>query len=189
MARNLAVLVLVLVACAIWMSRVQPDSHALDGLPQPRKALALVDLHTPGADPGLAPWGAEKIQDYTGLAAEVLAPVPLPQDAWDAARGQYDAYRLLERLPPKPNTVVIGLTSMDTWTSDIPEWRYCYGAHDGDRAVVSLARTGVGPRGVKMTLRYVLEKVYELPCKDDPKSLLHTTILGPDDLDRMEFRI
>ena len=44
-------------------------------------------------------------------------------------------------------------------------------------------------RLAKMSLRYVLEGAYALQRVNNPRSLLHSPVLGAGDLDNMEFRL
>jgi archaemetzincin len=91
-----------------------------------------------------------------------------PAEAYDAARGQYRARKLLERLPPPAagNDVVLGITALDLY---IPVFTFVFGEGllGGRRCLVSgfrldNARYGDPPDPERLTERVVKEATHEL---------------------------
>lgn len=119
----------------------------------------------------------------------------MASEAWVKSRGQYDAEKI--RLRVDKMQFVLAVTPCDLCTSQVPDWKYCFGARYDQGGIVSSARMGPFPgespktaqqRLRKMALRYLLEGAFGMARVDDPKSLLFRRVLGPADLDRMEFR-
>jgi len=132
-----------------------------------------------------------------GLAIEVLPPIPVPDEAMDAERGQLIAERLIDTIgatevvAEDPGAVVIGLTNMDMYVA-AQDWNYAYGLRSGGtHAVVSKARMDAGfadkdlqrQRLRKMVTKNIGILYYGLGVSDDPRSVLYRNILGPADLD------
>lgn len=135
-----------------------------------------------------------------GLRAGVLPREPLPSTAFDRARRQYVAEKLIEVLhkPAGSPRVVIGLTVQDMYWAAKPSWRYTFAIRSPQGfAVVSSARMdpvaagllpnpGLGTRRLrKMVLKIVGILAYGRSPSQDPRSALYDDILGPDDLDYM----
>ena len=135
-----------------------------------------------------------------GLRVELADPIALPADAFDRERGQIMAEALVEALRTTtiagadPRAVLIGLTDEDLFFAGRPEWRYTFGVRSaGTLAVVSSSRMATlgssaeleGSRLRKMVTKDLGLLYYGLPLSDDPRSVLYSNVLGPDDLDRM----
>jgi predicted Zn-dependent protease len=129
--------------------------------------------------------------------------MPLPEDTWNAERGQADSEVLLEALarsyPETPTrTVVIGLTSADIFIPGV-SWSYAFSNRHAPRlAVVSPARMDRGCMGIRPAddatqiarLRKMVGKnigllFYGLPPSRHPRSMLYAWIGGPQELDTM----
>ena len=169
-----------------------------------RFSLILVQLDR---SPQLAQWCAREIASSTG--AEVVHVLDLSSEGLlaaskDEGRNQYDADKIIEaltRLPRGDDQKVLALTEEDLFLSSVPEWRYCYGSHGQNAAVLSSVRMGgrfqeelfPSPRSQhrcrKMLFRYVLEMCYDLKRNSRPESLLYERVLGPRDLDAMNYEI
>ena len=150
----------------------------------------------------LRPWGgplpknlSANVQTFIGKPIIVDATEAMPRAAFEEKRRQYDTDKL--GFPVDRTQFVLVITPEDLFTSQISEWRYCFGARFDQGGIVSSAHMGpfpgeapglAGQRLEKMTLRYILEGAYGMKRVDDPKSLLFSRVLGPDDLDRMELR-
>lgn len=132
-----------------------------------------------------------------GMPIGILPSLALPREAYDTARRQVVAERVLDAVvatyaqAADPASVVIALVDRDMYIAD-STWRYAYGLRDkGHLAVVSTARLDDGFPGKKMErLQKMVTKnigllAFGLPQSDDPKSVLYKDILGPVDLDRM----
>jgi predicted Zn-dependent protease len=169
-----------------------------------RSSLILVQLDT---SPRLAEWCRREIASSTG--AEVVEILDLSSEGLlastkDEGRNQYDADKIIEALAGLPRGAdqkILALTEEDLFLSSVPEWRYCYGSHGQNVAVLSSVRMGgrfqeelfPSPRSQhrcrKMLFRYVLEMCYDLNRNSRPESLLYERVLGPRDLDNMEYEI
>lgn len=135
-----------------------------------------------------------------GLRAGVLPRAALPRTAFDAARRQYVAERLIGVLhkPAGDPRVVIGLTDEDMYWAAKPEWRYTFSIRSPQGfAVVSAARMDPRADGLfpdpglrmrrlrKMVLKNIGVLAYGRAPSGNPRSALYDRILGPDDLDYM----
>jgi len=135
-----------------------------------------------------------------GLPIELADPMALPAGAFDQERGQIRAEALVDalRMSPiagsDPRAVIIGLTDEDLFFAGRPEWRYTFGVRSaGTLAVVSSSRMATWRSSAELErsrLRKMVTKdlgllYYGLALSDDPRSVLYSNILGPDDLDRM----
>lgn len=171
-----------------------------DKLPAATRSVVLVQF---GDDHRLLTWARRELEDLTRVEVRRVT-LTLASTTMDAQRRQLDADKILaalERVERGPNEVVIALTKQDIFLSSRPDWRYCFGSHGRYGSVLSSARMGkirfdgeedTAPqrnRLRKMLLRYTLESVFDMKRSDDPKSLLYRSILGPQDLDRMELKL
>jgi predicted Zn-dependent protease len=159
-------------------------------------------------DPELMDHLVAYYQDEYGLAIAVLDPVEVPLAAYTQGREQAASTELIEfmlRSFPEasgdPDAVLIGVTPVDMFSADRPDWRYVFGTK-GDSSnpegMVSTFRMnpetyGEDPdddklfsRARKMLTKYIGVLYYGLPESSDPTSPLYNSILGPDDLDRMD---
>jgi hypothetical protein len=188
-------LLLILVTCAVagrwWSSRPPRERPAL---PPPQREIHLLPLGSSLDMPSVQ----AAVVDFTGHPASIDEPAELDPTAFNAKRRQYDADVLGKSIPVPAGHYVLALTAADLYTSQIPDWRYCFGSRFASGGLVSQARMGPFPgepselaqsRRNKMVIRYILEGAYGLKRSQDPQSLLYSKILGPSDLDRMEFRI
>jgi len=104
-----------------------------------------------------------------GLPVRRLPPLPEPDDAWDAGRGQHDSSAILQRVlaSRRPDAVrVLGVTEADLF---IPMLTFVFGQAQlaGVAAVVSLARLrqefyGLPPIPEVLAERAVTEAFHEL---------------------------
>ncbi len=132
-----------------------------------------------------------------GMAIGILPSLALPRTAYDTARRQVVAERVLDavaatyRQAADPRSVVIVLVDRDMYIAD-STWRFAYGLRaKGHLAVVSTAHLDDGLLGnktqrlQKMVTKDIGILYFGLPQSDDPKSVLYKDVLGPMDLDRM----
>jgi len=116
-------------------------------------------------------------------------------------RGQLSAEKLVRRLtsayPKRPGRrAVIGVTNLDIFMSQVPEWAFTFGTiYDEGHAVLSTARMDpinfgkpadaplVQERVTKMVTRYVGELYFRLPRSDNPRSALRSLIRSDTDID------
>jgi len=146
-------------------------------------------------------------RDQYGLTVTVLTPAAVPAELADPLRQQVDAPTLIEyagSLFPDAyadsQAVLIGITPIDLY-DQTSHFRYVFGvkgAFEHPKAVVSFFRMtpefyGEAPdqqlfqsRSRKLLSKYVGLLYYGLPPSEDPQSPMFDSILGPDDLDRME---
>jgi predicted Zn-dependent protease len=99
------------------------------------------------------------------------------------------------------NVLLIGLTSIDIYTPEMPNWRWFFGYLDGNTAVISLFRMdppnwgqrrddGLRNKRVRTLMnKYVALGHYKLRLNDDPRSVLFQRIGGLDALDAIDERI
>ena len=131
------------------------------------------------------------------MAIGVLPSLVLPRKAYDTARRQVVAERVLDavsatyRQAADRRSVVIALVDRDMYIAD-STWQFAYGLRSkGHLAVVSTAHLDDGLLGDKtQRLRKMVTKdigiiYFGLPQSDDPRSVLYKDVLGPKDLDRM----
>jgi predicted Zn-dependent protease len=132
------------------------------------------------------------------LTIEIVAPIPVPPDAFDTERDQLGADRLLAAIQASdiavadPEAVIIGLTDQDMYIEELT-WRYAYAfrSNNGLHAVISTARFNADradeakqmQRLRKMITKNLGFLYYGLGSSDDPGSVMYGQILGPDDLD------
>lgn len=187
-------LLLIVVLCALAARWLLSPTRA--NLPAPLATVHLLPLVGP-TPPDLTEV-QRTLEAFTGVQATLEKPVPLPASALQQWRAQYEAERLQPAIPSRAGQYWLAITQQDLFTSQVPQWRYCYGSQFEHSGVLSSARMGPFPgedpalartRLHKMVLRYVLEGAYAMKRVEDPKSLLFARILGPDDLDRMDFKI
>jgi predicted Zn-dependent protease len=132
-----------------------------------------------------------------GMAIGILPSLALPREAYDTARRQVIAERVLDTVvatyaqAADQASVVIVLVDRDMYIAD-STWNYAYGLRDkGHLAVVSTAHLDDGLLGnktqrlQKMVTKDIGILYFGLPQSDDPKSVLYKNVLGPVDLDRM----
>jgi predicted Zn-dependent protease len=120
------------------------------------------------------------------LAAEYL------QVMYTDAYGQYVG---------DPNVLLIGLTAIDIYTPDKPQWRWFFGYLDDRSAVISSFRMepenwgkrtndALRNRRVRTLMnKYIAMGYYGLPLNDDRHSVLFRLIGGLDILDGIDERI
>ena len=187
-------LLLIAVLCALAARWLLSPSRA--NLPAPQATVHLLPLVGP-TRPDLMDV-QRTLEAFTGVQATLEKPVVLPVSALQQWRAQYEAERLQPVIPSQVGHYWLAITQQDLFTSQVPQWRFCYGSQFEHSGVLSSARMGPFPgedpalarsRLQKMVLRYVLEGAYAMRRVEDPKSLLYARILGPDDLDRMDFKI
>lgn len=138
-----------------------------------------------------------------GLETRVLPRSDIPKSAFNQARKQYVAEKLIDVVASRRNAgnardVLVGLTTRDMHTRDIPNWRFTFSIrHPSGLAVVSRARMdprllGLSPDPVlrmrrlrKMVLKNIGLLALGLSQSQDPRSALYDVILSTDDLDYM----
>ncbi|MGB5984883.1 MAG: archaemetzincin family Zn-dependent metalloprotease [Desulfobacterales bacterium] len=139
-----------------------------------------------GKVPPLVPKvAAAHISGYLNVPAQCLAPLPLPESAWDRRRLQYDAGRLLKALEPmafEGCRKVIGMLAVDLF---VPIFSHVFGEarQGGNLALVSTFRLRQDPqesepspltlaRSAKVTL-HELGHLFNLHHCQDPECLMH----------------
>ena len=198
MRSNLKAFLAVLALCALVTTfSLRETPKGTLALPAPKHQVVLVGFGGP-EQPDLVPI-ADFIESHTGqrprIGPDVDFSLAQMDYCLDRDRHQWDADKMVELIDVPEGAVAIAVFNDSLYTSGIPQWRYCFGLKRGHRAILSPANmAGTNPlftasRLNKMTLRYVLEMAYEMPRKNDRKSLLHDSIMGPSDLDLMEIRI
>jgi hypothetical protein len=97
--------------------------------------------------------------------------------------------------------VLIGLTAIDIYTADTPEWDWFFGRNYASRAVISIYRMdpvnwgerpndGLLRKRVRTLMnKYVAMSYYNLPLNDNPRSVLYRLIGSLGTLDRINERI
>jgi predicted Zn-dependent protease len=165
-------------------------------LPPPiRNAVVLVPLGDFPIDQANA-IAAREAADY-GLQISVAPSLPIPPSAVDVGRGQLTGERLEEWIGaahPESGgqTLVIGLTTHDTYSDGRPDWRFVFGLRNSGVALVSSARMsrpfdpgGEWHRLGKMVTRYIGFLYYGLEATGDRGDVMFNNILSIDDLIRM----
>lgn len=133
--------------------------------------------HTSGTNQGLisvVPLGpvaddllrvvADSIQGLVRLPVDVQEPVPLPEDSFIEARGQYNAMKLLKFLAENhvgSSLKVIGITAMDI-TNPILTYVFGEAYMDGQAAVMSYARLATTPTGDAIPWHHFLDRVVKV---------------------------
>ena len=145
--------------------------------------------------------------DEYDLTLHVLPAVSLAGHALSRP-GQIEAH-YLERLYSSTyakqyrdrNVVLIGLTSLDIYTGDRPDWNWFFGYTGSRHAVISAFRMDpvnwrertdddLRNRRVRTLMnKYVAMEYYGLPLKDNRRSVLYRLIGGLDTLDGIDERI
>ena len=99
--------------------------------------------------------------EQTGLAVTVSAPAELPPSAYDRARGQFRAERLLELARGLEGRRILAVTARDLYADGL---NFVFGIAEspGRAAVVSLARLRGGADDATFCARAVKEAVHEL---------------------------
>ena len=189
-------------------SEVEPAVEVVnvtEGMGEPKRELVLVQWD---GDPELVQWCEAEIEAFTNVKiGNVFQRNSIPQAdiSFNQERRQFDADLLVDEASGvfgSKEGATLAVTRDDLYLSSKPEWRYCFGTHGPKQtAILSSVRMGgrfqeeifpnakAKDRFRKMLLRYVLEMTYDLPRNNDPKSLLYNRVLGPRDLDAMEYRV
>jgi predicted Zn-dependent protease len=150
-----------------------------------------------------------------GLRISVLRPVTLPAGMDSERPGQVEADQLREFFfteyfvyDQSEEAILIGLTAIDIYTEERPEWRWFFGGTYGfagqDRprqAIISSYRMDPvswgepaddevrNQRVRTMMNKYVAMTYYGLQLNDDPRSVLYRQISSLSDLDHIDERI
>ncbi len=104
---------------------------------------------------------AANLQALLGVGVDILPGRPLPEDAFDSARQQYSAARLLQYVDgccPARYLKVLGVTAVDLF---IPILTHVFGEAQlgGRAAVVSEYRLRTGAMGCRVPMDYYYERV------------------------------
>jgi YD repeat-containing protein len=146
-------------------------------------------------------------RQHLGLSVTLLPPIAVDPGAFDAARGQFVAERVigsmkrsLPALAADPTVTVIGLLEDDMYIAAL-NWRFAFNFREGDHfAVVSSRRMVPSFHSIwkrdallqsrirKMITKDVGILAYGLPLSSDPTSLLYRDVQGVDDLDLVQER-
>ncbi len=115
----------------------------MDGLPASEIVQLLVDLQ------------------HEGLHTMLIDPVALPASAYDGARGQYRAERLLAAARELDGRRLLGVTARDLYAEGL---NFAFGIADspGRAALISLFRLRLGADDATFHARAVKEAVHEL---------------------------
>jgi len=135
-----------------------------------------------------------------GIDAKVVAPIEVPSSVYVPAKKQVVAERMLERMGQvhkDDDAVLIGVLNEDMRLDSEPRWNYGFSFRLENTAVVSGYR--MGEKGLfrnastfRHRMRVMMSKnVAVLRCgfgqSSNPKSVVFSNVMGPKDLDRMEF--
>ncbi len=137
-------------------------------------------------DTGLLHAISEGVQKVFGFPTAYLSPLPIPDYAYDAQRGQYWSTAILRNLAsnvPWDALRVLGVTDLDLF---VPQLNFVFGeaAIDGRVGLISLHRLrpeyyGMAPNPVLYTERAVKEAIHELGHtfglrhSDNPRCVMH----------------
>jgi predicted Zn-dependent protease len=146
--------------------------------------------------------------DEYALKLHVLPAVSLQPGFSAGRRGQLEARTLIaayaDAYPAYYNdsrVVLIGLTSIDIYTADRPQWQWFFGSSGGGRAIISVFRMDPTNWGLRanddlrnrrvrtLMNKYIALNYYRLPLSDDPNSVLYGSIGSVADLDRIDEEI
>lgn len=150
---------------------------------------------------------ADYYRNQYGLTVAVLAPRAVPAELANPLREQVDATALIDYMrklsgdaASDPQAVLVGLTPVDLY-DETSHFRYVFGFKEtpaDPKAVISTFRMNAETYGEpsndellfsrarKLLSKYIGLLFYDLPSSSDPTSPLYNSILGPDDLDRMQ---
>lgn len=124
----------------------------------------------PIAQLAIQPFAGTDARDLRALAAAlttrvgelaVAPPAELPRSAFDARRGQYRAERLLDLLESREHEHVLGVTAADLYAGGL-NFVFGIATPAGRKALVSLARLGMGTDRAGYVARMLKEAVHEL---------------------------
>jgi hypothetical protein len=99
------------------------------------------------------------------------------------------------------NVLLIGLTPIDIYTADRPEWKWFFGQLASRHAVISVFRMDPVNWGERrddnlrnkrvrtLMNKYIAMGYYGLPLNDNPRSVLYRQIASLETLDRIDQRI
>lgn len=144
----------------------------------------------------------------------ITPSIKLAKTAFNKKRDQYgsvglidDFYERFEDYSLNRKATYIGITHTDIFYEEKENWRFSFGSQtsyvggprvDSGDGVISTARIDFGsldernaqvkssPNLRKMISRYIGEIHYKKERNDNPQSVLYRTILGLDDLDKIE---
>jgi predicted Zn-dependent protease len=196
----------IVVASTAILISIAGTSSSFAGAPAAARPVAFVPL---GEFPRSEADSLERHFERTlRIQARVLPGANLPASAYNTSRKQYLAEELIDVVAARRSTasareVLIGLTTRDMHTRDIPNWRFSFSIrHPSGLAVVSRARMdpavlGLAPDAAlrtrrlrKMVLKNIGVLAFGLAESRNPRSALYDAILSTNDLDFMteEFR-
>ncbi|MBI5517451.1 MAG: hypothetical protein HY909_27015 [Deltaproteobacteria bacterium] len=200
LAASVGVALALVVACAS-ASRPRRPSRAL-GFPSACARAGALHFTALGAMPAARVEAlAARYRRAYRVPVTVLPPVPAAAEAFDRARGQYEASALLAAVErahaatlSDPSARVLAVATEDQYIAT-RRWRYAFAAYGERVAVVSTARMDpafygdqadrglVDARLHRMVTR-VLAGIYcGLPRRGAPDSVLRPEVLSLDDLD------
>jgi predicted Zn-dependent protease len=192
-------LLLAWAGAALWLLR--PDDDAGGGNPRRSKPVIVISAGNPS--PVLVLDVVHHLRGL-GLHVKIGSRVPLPQEAFNRRRGQYELFRFnraIGRLDPywaPKKQLVLVITDADLFHFKEPDSRFSFtGRHLDGIAVVPTARidetfygrpksrTLLRHRALKLVDLNVGVLVYGLPRSRDPRSVMYHDIDSLDDIDRM----
>lgn len=152
----------------------------------------------------------EQLEEYYErtfkLQVQLTPALVVQEDAIDPVRRQLPSENITHLLEKSvratsdnPRALLIGITPIDMYTLEIPEWRFAFATRRGTCcAIVSFARMNLerfshsDPRLVarvrKLVTRSIAFQRHGLGANSDPRSVLYNRILSLSDLDFIDER-
>lgn len=164
----------------------------------PKRRLLIVTLALPGDRPSeVGEWAAEFLSEELGCRADLHpAPIQVSKKLFHSSRAQGDAVALLGEVEHlvSPQRAVLAITEYDLHSPLRRELPFAMGARKGWAGLLSTYRmedksepANTMLRLQKMLYRYGAELVCDAPRQDDITSVLHQSLVRPEELDLMHW--